>query len=102
MDLIFDIMSSGNYLDNKAEIDKKHNVVCAGRSDLQDLIADEKIADYAEKNNLTVVTRDIDFVELCCKRNVKVAVLKGNRLFLIENVVQMFGQKPPDELFNVG
>jgi len=31
MDLIFDIMSSGNYLNNKAEIDKNHNVVCAGR-----------------------------------------------------------------------
>jgi len=36
-------MSSGNYLNNKAEIDKNHKVVCAGRDDLHDLIEDEKI-----------------------------------------------------------
>lgn len=100
MDLIFDIMSSGNYLNNKAEIDKNHKVVCAGRSELQDLIEDEKIADYAEKNHLTVVTKDIDFVKVCRKRNIKVAVLKGNFLFFIEDAVQLFGQKPPTELFS--
>lgn len=99
MDLIFDIMSSGNYLNNKAEIDKNHKVVCAGRGDLQDLIADEKIADYAEKNNLIVVTRDVDFVKICCKRKVKVAVLRGNFLFFIEDAVQMFGPEP-QELFS--
>lgn len=100
MDLIFDIMSSGNYLNNKAEIDKKHKVVCAGREELSNLIKDEEIADYAEKNNLIVVTRDIGFVKLCCKRKVKVAVLKGNYLFLIDDAVQMFGQEPPAELFS--
>ena len=99
MDLIFDIMSSGNYLNNKAEIDKKHNVVCAGRGDLNDLIEDEKIADYAEKNNLTVVTRDVEFVQVCCKRKVKVAVLRGNFLYLIEDAIQMFGPEP-QELFS--
>ena len=41
MDLIFDIMSSGNYLNNKAEIDKNHSVVCAGRDELHNLIDDE-------------------------------------------------------------
>ncbi|MBI1663968.1 MAG: DUF5615 family PIN-like protein [Nitrosopumilus sp.] len=100
MDLIFDIMSSGNYLNNRAEIDKNHKVICAGRDDLRDLIDDEKIMDYAKQNHLTVVTRDINFVKRCCKSNTKVAVLKGNYLFLIENAVQMFGQKPPEELFS--
>lgn len=100
MDLIFDIMSSGNYLNNKAEIDKNHIVVCAGRDDLRDLIEDEKIADYAEKNNLVVVTRDVNFVKLCCQRKINVAVLKGNYLFLIEDAIQMFGQPPPDQLFS--
>ena len=53
MDLIFDIMSSGNYLNNKAEIDKNHNVVCAGRGELIDLTDDDEITDFAVKNNLT-------------------------------------------------
>lgn len=100
MDLIFDIMSSGNYLNNKPEIDKNNKVVCAGRGDLQDLIDDEKIADYAEKNNLIVVTKDIDFVKVCRKRNIRVAVLKGNYLFFIDDAIQLFGQKPPTELFS--
>jgi len=99
MDLIFDIMSSGNYLNNKAEIDKNHKVVCAGRDELRDLIEDEKIADYAEKNNLIVVTRDVDFVKVCCKRKVKVAVLRGNFLYFIEDTIQMFGPEP-EELFS--
>lgn len=99
MDLIFDIMSSGNYLNNKAEIDKNNKVVCAGRDELKDLIADDKIADYAEKNNLIVVTKDVDFVKMCCKRKVKVAVLRGNFLFFVEDAVQMFGPEP-QELFS--
>jgi len=99
MDLIFDIMSSGNYLNNKAEIDRNHNVVCAGRDELCDLIEDGKIADYAEKNNLIVVTRDVDFVRVCCKRKVKVAVLRGNFLYFIEDAIQMFGPEP-EELFS--
>ncbi len=99
MDLIFDIMSSGNYLNNKAEIDKNHNVVCAGREELVDLIDDDKIADHAEKNGLIVVTRDIEFVRNCCKRKVKVAVLRGNFLYFIENTAQLFGPGP-EELFS--
>jgi len=99
MDLIFDIMSSGNYLNNKAEIDKNHKVVCAGRDELHDLIDDEKIADYAEKNGLIVVTRDVDFVRKCCKRKVKVAVLRGNFLYFIDDTLQMFGREP-QELFS--
>lgn len=99
MDLIFDIMSSGNYLNNKAEIDENHNVVCAGRDELHDLIDDDKIADFAEKNNLIVVTRDVDFVKKCCKRKVKIAVLRGNYLFFIEDAKQMFGPEP-EELFS--
>jgi len=99
MNLIFDIMSSGNYINNKAEIDKNHNVVCAGREELLDLIADDKIADYAEKNNLIVVTRDTGFVKRCCKRKVKVAVLRGNFLYFIEDAIQMFGSEP-EELFS--
>ena len=99
MNLIFDIMSSGNYLNNKAEIDKNHNVVCAGRDELHDLIEDDKIADFAVKNNLIVVTRDVDFVKICCKRKVRVAVLRGNFLYFIEDAIQMFGPEP-QELFS--
>ena len=99
MDLIFDIMSSGNYLNNKSEIDKKHKVVCAGREELVDLIDDDKIADHAEKNRLIVVTRDVEFVRKCCERKVKVAVLRGNYLYFIENTLQMFGPDPK-ELFS--
>ena len=99
MDLIFDIMSSGNYLNNKAEIDKNHNVVCAGRDELHVLIDDDQIADFAVKNNRTIVTRDIDFVKKCCKRKIKVAVLRGNFLYFVEDAIQMFGQEP-QELFS--
>ena len=99
MDLIFDIMSSGNYLNNKAEIDKNHNVVCAGREELIDLIDDDEITDYAVKNNLIIVTRDVGFVQRCCERKAKVSVLRGNFLYLIENAIQMFGPEP-EELFS--
>jgi len=99
MDLIFDIMSSGNYLNNKAEIDKNHNVVCAGRDELIELIDDDEITEYAIKNNLIIVTRDVDFVKRCCKRKVKIAVLRGNFLFFIEDAKQMFGPEP-EELFS--
>ena len=99
MDLIFDIMSSGNYLNNKAEIDKNHNVVCAGREELIELIEDDKIADFAVKNNLTIVTRDVGFVQRCCERKAKVAVLRGNFLYFIEDAIQMFGPEP-EELFS--
>ncbi len=99
MNLIFDIMSSGKYLNNKAEIDKNHNVVCAGREELINLIDDNEIAGYAEKNNLIVVTRDVDFVKRCCNRKVKVAVIRGNFLFFIEDAKQLFGPEP-EELFS--
>ncbi len=99
MDLIFDIMSSGNYLNNKAEIDKNHNVACAGRAELVDLIDDDEITEYAIKNNLTIVTRDVDFVKRCCERKVKVAVLRGNYLYFIEDTKQLFGPEPK-ELFS--
>ena len=99
VNLIFDIMSSGNYLNNKAEIDKNHNVVCAGREKLIDLIDDDEITDYAVKNNLTIVTRDVNFVKRCCKRKVKIAVLRGNFLFLVDDAIKMFGPEP-EELFS--
>jgi len=99
MDLIFDINSSGKYLNNKAEIDENHNVVCAGREELIDLTDDDKITDFAVKNNLTIVTRDVDFVKRCCERKVKVAVLRGNFLYFIEDAIQMFGSEP-EELFS--
>lgn len=99
MDLIFDIMSSGNYLNNEAEIDKNHNVVCAGRKELIDLIDDDEIMEYAVKNNLTIVTRDVGFVQKCCNKKIKVAVLRRNHLYFIENAIQMFGSEPK-ELFS--
>ena len=48
---------------------------------------------------MNVVTKDVKFVKKCSKQNVKVAVLKGNYLFLVQSFVKMFGREPDDRLF---
>lgn len=57
------------------------------------------IAEYAKEHGFTVVTKDVDFVNLCKEENVPVGVLKGNRLYLISESIQLFGEKPANRLF---
>ncbi len=100
MDLLFDEHCSGNYFNNKAEIDKNHKSSLVGKDGaLPAGTKDPEILEYAKKNNLTIVTKDVRFVKLCSEKNAKVAVLKGNYLFLIEKAVRMFGSEPESRLF---
>lgn len=100
MNLLFDEHSSGNYFANKPEIDKNHVVICVGHHDeMKAGIGDERIFEFAKNNGFTIVTKDVKFVKRCCAHKAKVAVLKGNYLFLIDSAVQLFGPEPPDRLF---
>ena len=100
MNLLFDEHCSGNYFNNKAEIDKNHKSGWVGKDGaLPAGTKDKEILEYAKKNNLTIVTKDVKFVKLCSKENAKVAVLKGNYLYLIETALQMFGSEPESRLF---
>lgn len=58
-----------------------------------------RLTDFAFKHGYTIVTKDVDFVNLCYEKNVPVGVLKGNRLFLISESKQLFGEKLPNRLF---
>ena len=83
-----------------AEIDENHSSICVGHhGDLPAGTEDDAILEYAKKNDMTVVTKDVKFVKKCSKQNVKVAVLKGNYLFLVQSSVKMFGREPDDRLF---
>ena len=100
MDLLFDEHCSGNYFNNKAEIDKNHKASWVGKGGVLPAGTDDPIIlEYAKKNNLTIVTKDVKFVKLCSKENVKVAVLKGNYLYLIETAMEMFSSEPESRLF---
>ncbi len=100
MNLLFDEHCAGNYFSNKAEIDQKHTSICVGHHyDLPAGMEDDAILEYAKKKDLTIVTKDVKFVKKCSKQNAKVAVLKGNYLFLVQSSVMMFGREPDDRLF---
>ncbi len=100
MDLLFDEHCAGNYFSNQAEIDQNHKSICVGHhADLPSGMKDEAIMEYAKNNNFTIVTKDVKFVKECSKQNTKVAVLKGNYLFLVQSAVKMFGREPDDRLF---
>ena len=100
MNLLFDEHCAGNYFSNKAEIDENHSCICVGHHvDLPAGTEDDAILEYAKNNDITVVTKDVKFVKKCSKQNVKVAVLKGNYLFLVQSSVKMFGREPDDRLF---
>ncbi|MGI0062565.1 MAG: DUF5615 family PIN-like protein [Nitrosotalea sp.] len=100
MNLLFDEHCAGNYFSNKAEIDENYKSICVGHhDDLPAGMEDDAIMEYAKNNDLTIVTKDVKFVKKCSKQNVKVAVLKGNYLFLIQTSVKMFGREPDDRLF---
>jgi len=99
MNLLFDV-HCGKYLSNKAEIEKEHTIIIVGNhDDLPGDMKDPDIADYAKKHNYTVVTKDVDFVNLCFEKKVPVGVMKGNRLYMISETMQLFGEKLPNRLF---
>ncbi|SMH70752.1 DUF5615 family PIN-like protein [Candidatus Nitrosotalea okcheonensis] len=100
MDLLFDEHCAGNYFSNQSEIDQNHKSICVGHhADLPAGMHDEAIMEYAKNNNFTIVTKDVKFVKERSKQNTKVAVLKGNYLFLVQSAVKMFGREPDDRLF---
>lgn len=100
MKLLFDVHCQGQYLSNRPEIEKEYPMICVGHHpDLPQDMSDSDIADYAAKTGYMVVTKDVDFVILCCERKVPVGVLRGNQLFTIENAIQLFGEKPAKRLF---
>ena len=102
MKLLFDVHCAGTYLGSKAEIDNNHSVICVGQNngELPGDTPDDKIIEYSRSNDYTIVTKDIDLVKECCKQNVKVAVLKGNHIFLIGEAIKIVGREPPKELFS--
>jgi len=100
MKLLFDVHCQGQYLSNRTEIEKEYELICVGHhDDLPQDMEDSDIADYAEIHGYTVVTKDVDFVNLCKEKKVSVGVLKGNKLYLISDAIQMFGEKLPNRLF---
>jgi len=100
MRLLFDVHCQLQYRSNGAEIEKNHKVICVDHHpELPNGIEDPKIAAFAKENGYTVVTKDVGFVNYCKKEHVPVGVLKGNRLYLISDSVELFGGKTPDRLF---
>jgi predicted nuclease of predicted toxin-antitoxin system len=100
MNLLFDVHCQLQYTSSRAEIEKDHNVICVGNhKDLPQDMEDPDIADYAAKNGYMVVTKDVDFVNLCFEKKVPVGVLKGNRLYIISDVKRLIGGKLPNRLF---
>ena len=100
MKLLFDVHCQGQYLSNRAEIEKEHELICVGNhQDLPGDMSDPDIAKYAKKYDFMVVTKDVDFVKLCKEQGVPVGVLKGNMLYVISESLQLFGEKLPNRLF---
>lgn len=100
MKLLFDVHCQLQYQSNGAEIDKNHVVICVDHHpELPVGIKDSDIATFAKEHGYTVVTKDVDFVNYCTKENIPVGVLKGNRLYLVSDSVELFGTKPPNRLF---
>ncbi|MCV0399580.1 MAG: DUF5615 family PIN-like protein [Nitrosarchaeum sp.] len=100
MKLLFDVHCQGQYLSNRAEIEKEHELICVGHhEELPEGIADEDIVKVAQKYGFAIVTKDVDFVNLCKEKKIPVGVLKGNMLYMISESIQMFGEKLPNRLF---
>jgi len=100
MKLLFDVHCQLQYRSNKSEIEKIHEIICVDHHpELPKGIEDPDIAKFAKKHGYTVVTKDVDFVNLCKKEDIPVGVLKGNRLYLISDSIQLFGDQLPNRLF---
>jgi len=98
--LLLDIHCQGQYLSNRSEIEKENELICVGNHpDLPEDMDDSDIAKYAKKHDFIVVTKDVDFVNLCKDQEIPVGVLKGNRQYLISESIQLFGEKLPNRLF---
>lgn len=75
-------------------------MICIGNhEELPRDTKDQVIADHAKKHGYTIVTKDVDFVNLCIKQNIPIGVLKRNNLYLISDSIQLFGEKLPNRLF---
>lgn len=100
MKLLFDVHCQGQYLSNRSEIEKENELICVGHHDeLPEGIADKDIAKVAQKYGFTIVTKDVGFVNLCYEQKIPVGVLKGNKLYIISEYKQLFGEKLPNRLF---
>jgi len=100
MKLLFDVHCQLQYKSNKAEIEKEYEVICVDHHpELPIGIKDPDIAVFAQKHGFTIVTKDVDFVNFCKEKNIPVGVLKGNRLYMISDSIQLFGEKPPNRLY---
>ncbi len=100
MKLLFDVHCQLQYKSSGAEIKKNHEVICVdNHPQLPVGIKDPDIATFAKENGYMIVTKDVDFVNYCKKENIPVGVLKGNRLYLISDSVELFGGNPPNRLF---
>lgn len=101
MKLLFDVHSQLQYTSNKSEIEKHHEIMCVDHHpELPIGIKDEDIAKVAKKYGYTIVTKDVDFVNYCKNEKIPVGVLKGNRLYLISDSIQLFGEQLPNRLFS--
>ena len=101
MNLLFDVHCAGTYLGSKAEIDKEHSVKCIVQDkELPGDIEDPEIIRIAHDQDYTIVTKDIDMVKLALSKNAKVAVLKGNHIFLIDKAIKIIGREPQKDMFS--
>ncbi len=99
MKLLFDVHCQLQY-SSGTEIEKQYEVICVDHHpELPVGIEDQDIAVFAKKHGYTVVTKDVDFVNYCKKEGIPVGVLKGNRLYLIEDSILLFGKSPVNRLF---
>lgn len=73
--------------------------MCWSSYDLPQEMGDSDIAEYAQIHGYVVVAKDVDFVNLCKEKKTSVGVLKGNKLYLISEAIQLFGEKLPNRLF---
>lgn len=100
MKLLFDVHCQLQYSSNKSEIEKKFDVICVDHHPkLPKGIEDPDIARFAKEYGYVIVTKDVDFVNYCKNENIPVGVLKGNRLYLISDSIQLFGEELPNRLF---
>ena len=100
MKLLFDVHCQLQYQSNGAEIEKKYDIIYVDyHPELPPRIIDEEIVNFAKKHGYTAVIKDVNFVNYCKSENIPVGTLKGNRLYLIEDSIQLFGEYPPNLFF---
>ena len=100
MKFLFDVHCQLQYQSNGAEIEKKYDIIYVDHhTELPPRIIDEEIVNLVKKYRYTVVIKDVNFLNYCKSENIPVGILKENRLYLIENSIQLFGEYTPNLLF---